>query len=373
MAASPASDIFGGVMSLAGDAAIFLGGLGAAARLQGASAQTSRQLLLWSSRIQGGLAGSHAALGIFNIGTDPAAALGHFGAATLWFLGMRSTQIATLMGACFPPDTLVATETGLRPIGQIEARERVWAYNFETGKWELCRVVHRSDNHYDGTLETLDVGVGEVTATAWHPYWVIAGEDLENRPPLRHVDLNEDRGESLEGRWVNSHDLREGDVLFLRGKGAATVRRICRRHESTRVCNLTVERLHTFAVGEMQVLVHNQPGCPLGAPAGNAGQLLLTARPNLTQQALDHIVLRHWATSGATNAGKVSAGTTAHSLRDMITEAAARGRWTADRFGRSRIEFDFGRQIGVNMNGHAATRLRLVVEPNMIVVTAFPF
>ena len=27
---------------------------------------------------------------------------------------------------CFPPDTLVGTESGLRPIGQVEAGERVW-------------------------------------------------------------------------------------------------------------------------------------------------------------------------------------------------------------------------------------------------------
>jgi hypothetical protein len=116
-------------------------------------------------------------------------------------------------------------------------------------------------------------------------------------------------------------------------------------------------------------------GRALAAPTRGEpqSQFLLTARPNLTQQALDHIILRHWATSGATNAGKFSADITARSLRAIITEAAARGRWTADRFGRSRIEFDFGKQIGVNMNGQPATRLRLIVEPNLDVVTAFPF
>jgi hypothetical protein len=56
----------------------------------------------------------------------------------------------------------------------------------------------------------------------------------------------------------------------------------------------------------------------------------------------------------------------------MIEQAAEKGKWTPDRFNRSRIEFDFGRQIGVDMNGNPVTRMRLIVEPNLDVVTAFP-
>jgi hypothetical protein len=161
---------------------------------------------------------------------------------------------------CFPNDTLVGTESGLRPIGEVEAGERVWAFEFQGSTWRLCMVECRHDSDYHGPMVALDVGVGEVTATAYHPFWVIEGQDLENRPALRHVDVNEDRGKSLPGRWVNSHDLREGDVLFLRDRGRVTVRRVMQHHERRPVCNLTVEGLHTFAVGEMQVLVHNTSG-----------------------------------------------------------------------------------------------------------------
>jgi hypothetical protein len=149
---------------------------------------------------------------------------------------------------------------GLRPIGQVGAGERVWAYDFDAGTWRLCEVECRHDANYDGSLVTLDVGVGEVTATAYHPFWVVEGQDLESRPALRHVEVNEDRGRSLPGRWVNSHDLREGDVLFLRDGGPVTVRRVRQRHEQTPVCNLTVKGLHTFAVGQNQLLVHNTSG-----------------------------------------------------------------------------------------------------------------
>jgi hypothetical protein len=161
---------------------------------------------------------------------------------------------------CFPPDTLVGTEAGLRPIGQVNAGERVWAYDFARGFWRLCEVECRHDSSYNGPLVTLDLGVGEVTATAYHPFWVIEGQDLDARSALRDVHINEDRGLSLPGRWVNSHDLREGDVILLRNYGRTTIRRVWQHHEQTMVCNLTIQDLHTFAVGEHQVLVHNTSG-----------------------------------------------------------------------------------------------------------------
>jgi RHS repeat-associated protein len=161
---------------------------------------------------------------------------------------------------CFPPDTLVGTESGLRPMSPIGAGERVWGYDFLNGVWRLCRVECRHDANYDGPLVTLYAEGGKVTATTYHPFWVIQGDDLPSRPTPRHVGSDEDQGGSLPGRWVNSHDLREGDVVFLMGRGPVTVRRVVQGHEQTPVCNLTVEELHTFAVGEMQVLVHNASG-----------------------------------------------------------------------------------------------------------------
>jgi RHS repeat-associated protein len=177
--------------------------------------------------------------------------------------------VAPVRVNCFPSNTFVGTDVGLRPIGQVQPGERVWAYDFHNGTWRLCVVECRHDSSYDGPIVTLDVGVGEVSATAYHPFWVVEGQELQNRPALRYVDVNEDRGGSLPGRWVNSHDLREGDVIFLRNRGQVTVRRVMQRIEQTPVCNLTVEDLHTFAVGEMQVLVHNTSGTgPATPPAG---------------------------------------------------------------------------------------------------------
>jgi RHS repeat-associated protein len=160
---------------------------------------------------------------------------------------------------CFPPDTLVATEAGARAIGRIEAGERVWAYDFQAGAWRLCVVECRMDNVFEGSLITLCLDGGEVTATERHPFWVIQGDDLEARPEPGHLAPGEDQGLSLPGRWVDSHELREGDTIFLKG-GPTTIRRLSVRYGRSPVCNLTVRELHTFAVGTIQVLVHNSSG-----------------------------------------------------------------------------------------------------------------
>jgi RHS repeat-associated protein len=95
----------------------------------------------------------------------------------------------------------------------------------------------------------------------------------------------------------------------------------------------------------------------------------------LTQEGLEHIVLRHWATSGAKGAGKFLAGTTARSLKAMINQALEQGAVRANTAGRvgQIVELDFGKQIGVSMSGGAATRLRVVLSPDGTVITAFPF
>ena len=102
----------------------------------------------------------------------------------------------------------------------------------------------------------------------------------------------------------------------------------------------------------------------------------LPPRVFLTQKRLEHIVERHWATSGHNTppAGKFMACMTARRLKDMIKMAAERGVWYPDPRipRRRRIEYDFGWQIGVDQFQNPATRIRVVVEPTGEVVTAFP-
>jgi len=93
------------------------------------------------------------------------------------------------------------------------------------------------------------------------------------------------------------------------------------------------------------------------------------------QKALDHIVLRHWPTSGAQRVGKFLQGTRAKDLIDMIKTATSAGTRRPNTAGRpgSIFEYDFGRIIGTDIEGKAATKLRVVVGPDGNVITAFPY
>jgi len=116
------------------------------------------------------------------------------------------------------------------------------------------------------------------------------------------------------------------------------------------------------------------------AEGGEAAAAVARALPaasrtaRLTQEGVEHIALRHFPTSGATGAGKF-ATTSLRELRSLINEAVAQGTIRPNTLGRagSIFELNVGRQIGTNVAGNAATSLRVVVTPEGVVKTAFPF
>jgi hypothetical protein len=95
----------------------------------------------------------------------------------------------------------------------------------------------------------------------------------------------------------------------------------------------------------------------------------------VSQQAIRHIEERHWPDSPAQGAGKFSPGITEDSLRQLVVEAVANGRVRHNTNGRPGqiFEYDFGHQIGINIDGRPAVRLRVVVNRWNQLVTAFPF
>jgi hypothetical protein len=95
----------------------------------------------------------------------------------------------------------------------------------------------------------------------------------------------------------------------------------------------------------------------------------------ITERALRHIEERHWPNSPAQGAGKFSQGITEDSLRELINEAVANGRTRPNTSGRPGqiYEYDFGRPIGITINGEPASKLRVVVSPRNQLITAFPF
>ena len=186
-------------------------------------------------------------------------------------------QFGDEMQWCFTRDTPVATVDGLKPIGEIEAGERVRTFDFTTGRWELAEVLQRFDSTYVGPVVTIRVGDAAIRSTINHPYWVVEGDDLRGRPAPEGLGVHEDEGLSLPGRWVNSQDLRAGDMLYTREGRCRRVDAVDVRESSEEhVCNLAVQGRHYYAVGECAVLVHNQSWCDvLANKVGKKPQALL--------------------------------------------------------------------------------------------------
>jgi hypothetical protein len=94
----------------------------------------------------------------------------------------------------------------------------------------------------------------------------------------------------------------------------------------------------------------------------------------LPQARLDHIVERHWFTSDAPKAGKFDPETTLRNLKSMIDETLEKGSHrpnTRNRPGHI-FEYDFERQIGIDIQGRPASVLRLIRRPDGRIWTAFP-
>jgi hypothetical protein len=102
---------------------------------------------------------------------------------------------------------------------------------------------------------------------------------------------------------------------------------------------------------------------------GSSGRVLIS------QRVIRHIEERHWPDSPAPGAGKFAPGITEDSLRQLVSQAVAYGRVRQNSHGRPGqiYEYDFGRPIGMTIEGRPAYRLRAVVNRWNELVTAFPF
>jgi hypothetical protein len=117
------------------------------------------------------------------------------------------------------------------------------------------------------------------------------------------------------------------------------------------------------------LFVGSQPATRAYQPYRPTGEVVLT------EKAFRHIVERHWPDSTAPGAGKFQQGITEDGLRTLINEAVRNGHSRPNTNGRPGViyEYDFRRQIGTNIDGQPAARLRVVVNQRNQVVTAFPF
>jgi len=165
-----------------------------------------------------------------------------------------------------PPSALVtgasAPQAGawrLKPIEQVRQGEWVWAYDPTNGQWRTREVIKPLEHDFAGDLITLRVGGTTIEATGNHPFWVASGSNLASRHVVRDVsDADREVSSAEGGRWVEARSLQPGDLLIVRNGQTATVEEIAARRAEMKVYNLEVADLHTYAVGELGVVVHNK-------------------------------------------------------------------------------------------------------------------
>ena len=162
---------------------------------------------------------------------------------------------------CFVAGTLVWTATaGAVPIEDIKVGDAVLSYDFESGKQVYSEVVRPMERSYSGEIAYVQVGDEEIASTANHPFWVVDGEDLEERAVPEDSGLDE--GGAGPSRWVCAGDLRVGDTVQLGDGSTQAVSNIRIEPQNTTVYNMEVAGTHNYYVSDLRVLVHNKCGQP---------------------------------------------------------------------------------------------------------------
>lgn len=182
------------------------------------------------------------------------------GASTIGNVMRQAGRLAKKF--CFAPDTPVQTPDGLRRIDEIKVGDLVKAFDFDSGEWVDRHVEETHHNFYEGPLVSIRLGSETVRCTVHHPFWVVSGSNLSTRPTPRGLKKYENENESLTGRWVDSHDIRPGDVIYTKDFQEIEVENVSQELTSNfQTCNLTVSVDPNFSVGTLSLLVHNTSVC----------------------------------------------------------------------------------------------------------------
>jgi RHS repeat-associated protein len=158
--------------------------------------------------------------------------------------------------SCFPAGTPVHTADGMKGIEQVVAGDRVWAYDHKQLRWAVREVVEVYQLLHRGTMATVQVKGETLRATGGHPFWVVRGEGLAERPSPVRIAAYEPGGRQ-EGRWVLARDLRAGDEVLLWGGEVVALEEVRLDEVEEQVYNCHVAELQNYAVGACGALIHN--------------------------------------------------------------------------------------------------------------------
>jgi Protein of unknown function (DUF1557). len=137
--------------------------------------------------------------------------------------------------ACFPEGTPIHTESGIKNIEDVNAGDRVWSYNEDTGETGLQPVSYKVERESDHIVE-LHTDSERIETTAFHPFFT-------------------DKG------WKNAGDLKAGDKIQTKNGQKIEIKKTKFKYESKKVFNFEVTNWHTYFVGLLAWLVHNTKYC----------------------------------------------------------------------------------------------------------------
>ncbi len=136
----------------------------------------------------------------------------------------------------FSADTVVATPDGNVAISELKLDDLVLAYDEANGEVGAYRVLD-IHTHTDEIMVKLTIDGEVIQTTPEHPFFTV------------------ERG------WIPAGALEVGEQVYAADLTTGVVEAIETLAEPQMMVNLTVETVHTFAVGDGQWVVHNTDAC----------------------------------------------------------------------------------------------------------------
>ncbi|UBH21469.1 AHH domain-containing protein [Macrococcus armenti] len=137
-----------------------------------------------------------------------------------------------LIKNCFVAGTLIQTKFGLKPIETIQVRDEVLSRCMETGRVTYKKVTDIFHKQTD-VITTITL---------------VSGETIKSTP--QHLYYTTNRG------FIVAEVLTDGDTLLCQNQ-LIRIRKIETKEKTTAVYNFEVEDYHTYFVGNVSVLLHN--------------------------------------------------------------------------------------------------------------------
>ncbi|QIH76152.1 hypothetical protein GTN31_07235 [Macrococcoides canis] len=137
-----------------------------------------------------------------------------------------------LIKNCFVAGTLVQTKIGLKPIEEVQVGDEVLSRCMETGRVTYKKVTDTFHKQTD-VITTITL---------------LSGETITSSP--QHLYFTTNRG------FIVAEALTDGDTLLCQNQ-LIRIRKIETKVMATEVYNFEVEDYHTYFVGNVRALVHN--------------------------------------------------------------------------------------------------------------------